>query len=117
MYEPPQGDDPHWIHFFTPAKVKGDESQALYDLYLTTGKAAPGLVSGLQAAFSAYPDSRTRSKAITGARLATLMYRAGDPGSARAVQLQTTHLARGVRSVLLAQDLATLDRVAVHHRQ
>lgn len=117
VYVPPQGDDPHWIRFFTPAKVRGDESQGLYDLYLTTGSVAPGLVSGLRASFAAYPDGRARSKAITGARLATLMYRAGDTAGARAVRGQTAALARGVRSVRLDQDLATLDRVAARHRQ
>ncbi|WP_157227670.1 hypothetical protein [Nocardia asiatica] len=118
-------DDPAWMHYYTPAKLGGDLAGAQFDLVVThllpegdrSRKAVPSnasadLVDQLAAAVRLYPDQRARSKAITAARLATLLYLERDLTGAKEAARTALDLASGVRSARLGSDLQLLARAA-----
>ncbi|HEY2765276.1 MAG TPA: helix-turn-helix transcriptional regulator [Pseudonocardiaceae bacterium] len=112
------GNDPAWIRYFTPAKLDGDLANAMYDLSL--GGADVGdrtahrlaLLERLSLAYRQYPPERTRSKAITATRLATLLYLEGEQRSAQRTADEAISLAGRIRSARLAEDLRVLIRTS-----
>lgn len=117
-FRPPTGDDPGWLAFFTAAKLAGDTGTALFDLARTSGHwPEDTLARHLADAVATYPDSRARSKAVAAARLAAFCYRVDNLDEANHTARLALTLARTVRSVRLAEDLATLTEAAAryHH--
>jgi hypothetical protein len=118
-------DDPAWLQYYTPAKLSGDLAGAQFDLVvahlmpehdrprrtLPPGTSAD-LADQLTTAVTMYPDQRARSKAITAARLATLLYLERDPTGANDAARTALDLASSVRSARLGSDLQLLARAA-----
>lgn len=107
-FQAPVPDDPAWIGYFTEASLLGSTGHALYDLARATGRRDDALTARLDTAVKSYPDSRARNKAVTAARLATLLYQQAEPERANAVAVQAVALAQGIRSVWLTEDMAAL---------
>ncbi len=100
--------DPDWMQYFTPATLEKDIATAQYDLALQSGQRDEAVFERLWTAADRYPASRARSKAISAARLANLLYRDGQVADGAIVAAQALDLAASVRSVRLADDLRAM---------
>ena len=117
-FRPPTGDDPGWLAFFTAAKLAGDTGTALFDLARTSGHwPEDTLARSLADAVATYPDSRARSKAVAAARLAAFCYRVDNLDEANQAARLGVRLARGVRSVQVAESIAILADTAARHQR
>ncbi|MGH3975170.1 MAG: helix-turn-helix transcriptional regulator, partial [Pseudonocardiaceae bacterium] len=114
-YQPDStADDPSWIRYFTPAQLEGDLANAMCDLILgdadVPNQAAHriALIERLSTTFRQYPPDRARSKAITAARLATLLYQEGEQRIGRQMADEAISLAGQMRSARLVSHLQVL---------
>jgi hypothetical protein len=107
-FQAPVPDDPAWIGYFTEASLFGATGDVLYALARATGRRDDALTARLDTAVQSLPDSRARNKAVHAARLATLLYHAGELERANAVAVQAITLAQDIRSVVLTEDVAAL---------
>ena len=104
--------DPDWIRYFTPDMVENDTAAVLYRLALESGERDERVFDRLWTAMDRQPAGQVRSKAMSGARLATLLYRDGQVADAASVATLTIDLATTVRSARLADALRAMTTAA-----
>lgn len=94
-------DDPRWIWYFTFNKLQGDIGDALFALSRTAGRPPGGLVGHLRRAVDSHTSDRARTKAISAARLATVLHDQGARDEAQHYATLATDLAVIVQSARL----------------
>jgi len=107
-------EDPPWMAYYDHAQHHGDTGHALFDLAI---HAIPGTeaVPRLDRAVHEHSDAYARSRAISGAKLATLIVATGDPHEACTVGHRAMDDAGQLRSRRAADDLRELRRFASKH--
>jgi len=114
-YQPDSlANDPPWMQYLTPATLEGGLTKARYDLALgdaeVSDRAADrrAVIERLSTVFTQLPPERTRNKAITATRLATLLYQDREHDAAQHMAEEAITLADHIHSTRLATDLQIL---------
>jgi hypothetical protein len=108
------GDDPPWMTYYDQAQHYGDTAHALFDLAIhdvPNTEAALRLAEAVRSHSHAY----ARSRAFSGAKLASLLMATGDPREASPIGQRAIDDAGRVRSRRAADTLRELRRLAGCH--
>jgi hypothetical protein len=104
--------EPRWMWYFTEHKLQGEIGDALFLLSSATGRPAQELVARLRRAVDSQSSNRARTKAISTARLATMLYRQGARDEAQHYGALANNLASAVRSARLNAALREMESAA-----
>lgn len=104
--------EPRWMWYFTEHKLQGDTGEALFLLSGVTGRPVAELVSRLRRSVDSLTSNRARTKAISSAHLATVLYRQGGHDEADHYARQAVTLAEGVRSARLDTAITDMRKAA-----
>jgi hypothetical protein len=109
-------DEPSWMYYYDGAEHSSSTGHALYDLVMSTGCGEyDEAVKRQTAAVDGFPAGEARSKALSGARLAILQMRHGDPGEAATTGQATLDVAGTIHSRRTHRYLALLAKAATPH--
>jgi hypothetical protein len=106
--------DPPWMSYYDTAQHLGDTGHALFDLAVH-GNYAKEASRRLAAAVAGHEPRYVRSKAMSGMKLATLTFRAGDPVDAAEIGHRALAVLGHLHSARALQVAAALDHAAVPH--
>jgi transcriptional regulator with XRE-family HTH domain len=106
--------EPRWRAFYTGAEHAAETGYALHEIAMRNPtRADPG--SRLRAAVSGYTDAYVRSRAMSGATLATLLFTTGDPHEAVTFGNQALNDAQDLHSRRVADRLRRLRQATTTH--
>lgn len=100
------------MRYYDQAQHLGDTGHALWDLAVRHGEAEQDASGRLAGAVAGHTDTYTRSRAMSGIKLASLTMTVGDPQEAAVIGEQALRDARSLRSRRAADDLRDLARRA-----
>lgn len=107
--------EPPWMRYYDTAQHNGDTGHALWDLALN-GHPADEPTTRLARAVDGHTDAYTRSRTISGIKLASLTMATGDPAQAATIGRQVLTDAKKLRSNRAADDLRDLERIAAPYQ-
>jgi hypothetical protein len=107
-------EDPPWMAYYDHAQHCGDTGHALFDLAID-GHSEPTAFHRLAEAVNGHSDAYTRSRAISGTKLATLTMALGDPSEAAVIGHRAIDDAGRLRSRRAVDDLCELRNFAGAH--
>lgn len=119
VFRTPQADDdPLWMRYFTEPQLSNDIGTSLFYLARSSGRLpSDSLVARLADAAAGYPDSLVRHKTMACARLAAACYTLGDVERANHTARQALSLAHRVRSIQVAEEIATCVETTTRYRR
>ncbi|GCD41773.1 helix-turn-helix domain-containing protein [Streptomyces paromomycinus] len=105
------GQDAPWMAYYDEAQHHGDTGHALYDLTLIGGHAPQRASERLQTAIDKHTDAYVRSRALSGAKLASLTMATGDPREAAALGMRALDEVGRLNSRRAIDDIRALRRI------
>jgi hypothetical protein len=111
------GEDGPWMAYYDNAQHHGDTGHALFDISLQLGRSPRAASDRLTTAINGHTDAYVRSRALSGTKLATLLFTNGDPHEAAFLARRALDEIGRLRSRRAITDVQALaDAAAPHHR-
>jgi hypothetical protein len=107
--------DARWMAYYDAAEHAADTGHCLFDIALHGGGTQPGAAARLREAVDGHPAAYARSRILAEARLATVLFRDGDPHEASMIGHQALDNAQALRSHRVADHLRHLRAAASLH--
>jgi hypothetical protein len=108
-------ENPRWMAYYDAAEHAADTGHCLFDITLHGGGPQPEAAARLRTAVDGHPAAYARSRILAEARLATVLFHAGDPHEASAAGHQALDHAQALRSHRVADHLRHLRQAAGRH--
>ncbi|OIK02558.1 transcriptional regulator [Streptomyces sp. MUSC 14] len=109
------GEDAPWMAYYDEAQHHGDSGHAAFDIALMPGQSPSLAVSRLKTAIEGHTDDYVRSRALSGAKLATLTMATGDPQQAVVIANRALDEVGRLRSKRAATDMQDLSKASARY--
>jgi hypothetical protein len=109
-------EEARWMAYYDAAEHAADTGHCLFDITMHGGGPQPDAAARLRRAVDEHPAAYARSRILAEARLATVLFRDGDPHEASMLGHQALDNAQTLRSHRVADHLRHLRAAASRHQ-